>query len=76
MKHILYSALAALGLLPVAQQQVDILLAPDQRRQGGVERLEAARDSARAEDAARPHRLGETLGLNSAELDTLEEAAN
>ena len=49
-------ALAVAGLLPAVEQERDLLLAPDQRRQAGRARLETAADRALAEHAPRPHR--------------------
>ena len=41
-----------------------------------MERLEPARRRADAEDAVRPDRLGEALGLDRAEVDALEQVAD
>ena len=72
-----HPALAAPGLPPAPQQQVDLLLAADQRRQGrGVERLEPARRRADAEDAVRADRRGEALGLDRAQVGALEQVAD
>ena len=72
-----HPALATLGLLPAPQQQLHLLLAPDQRRQGRrVERLEPARCRADAEDAVRPDRPGEALGLDGTEVGAREQAAD
>ena len=72
------AALAAPDLLPAPQQQAQLLLAPDQRgqRSGGVERLEPARSYAGAEDAIGPHRVGETLDVDHAQVRTLEQVAD
>src|SRR6266404_3606143 len=68
-------AFALLGLLPTAHQQVEFFVAADQRRAGagGVERLEAALDCARADYLPRPHRVGEAFERRGAEVAILEQ---
>ena len=55
-------ALAFLGPLPAVEQESDLLLAADQRREGaGAQGLEAALGPARAEHPPGPDRLGKPL---------------
>ena len=71
-------ALAVLGLLPALEQQRELLLAADQRRQAGaLQRLEAAlgRGPRRATRQA-AHRLGEALERLRPEIVELEQAAD
>ena len=51
------------GPLPAVEQQRQLVLAPDQRREYGrtVQGLEAALGRALADDGAGAHRLGEAL---------------
>ena len=53
-----HAALAALRLLPAAQQQRDFLLAPEERRLPRTQGLEAAQHPALANDPPRRLRLG------------------
>ena len=69
--------LAALGSLPAPEQQLDLLLAPNQRRLAaqGVQRLEAVLDRAFAEDTPGRHWFGKALRLDCAEVLVFEETA-
>ena len=70
-------AVAGLGARPAPQQQVDFLVAADQRRQRrSVQRLEPARDGARTQHLPGRHRRGDALDLDGAEIAVLEEIAD
>ena len=60
-------ALAALGLLPAALQQRQLLVAADQRRAGRAQRREAALD-ALAQHPRGDDRRGKALDLDRAEI--------
>ena len=68
--------LAVLGLLPAIEQQGDLLLAPDQRREPGRARLEPALDRARPGDPPHRHRVGEALQHLRPEILEFERAAD
>ena len=69
-------ALAVLRQRPALEQQPDLLLAPDQRREAPLRgRVEAARRLADADDAQRLGRLGDALERDPAERLVLEAAA-
>ena len=70
-------AIAGLGTHPAAQQQVDLLVAPDQPGQRrSAQCLEAARDGTRTQYLPGRHRRGNTLDLDGAEIANLEEIAD
>src|SRR6266540_6602810 len=70
-------ALTLLGSLPVLEQQADLILATDKRRQAcPVQRLEPALGSAFPDHAPRPYRNGKPLQDLQAELGELEQPAN
>ena len=70
-------AVARLGARPAAQQQVDLLVAADQRGQRrSAQRLEPARDDARTQHLPGRHRRGDALDLDGAEIAVLEEIAD
>ena len=69
-------ALALLGLPPAVEQQAELVLAPDQRRQARrLARLETALRAAAAEHPPGPHGCGEALEAVDAEVGVLEQAA-
>ena len=69
-------ALALLGLPPAVEQQAELVLAADQRRQARrLARLEAALRAAAAEHPPGPHGCGEALEAVDAEVGVLEQAA-
>src|SRR6516162_10337924 len=67
---------AALGLFPSAEEQVDFLVAADERRGGRVQRLEPAVRGARTQHLPGGHILGETLERDGSEIAILEQAAD
>ena len=70
-------AVARLGARPAPQQQVDLLVAADQRGQRrSAQGLEPARDDARTQHLPGRHRRGEALDLDGAEIAVLEEIAD
>jgi hypothetical protein len=70
-------ALAVARLPPAAQQQRDLLLAADERREApGLTRLEAALNPSLARDAPRHDRLGEALEPLRPDVVELEQAAD
>ena len=70
-------AVALLGSLPVLEQQADLMLATDKRRQAcPVQRLEPALGGAFPDHAPRPHRNGKALQGLQAEFGELEQPAN
>ena len=70
-------AVARLGARPAPQQQVDLLVAADQRRQRrSAQCLEPARDDARPQYLPGRHRRGDALDLDGAEIAVLEEIAD
>src|SRR6516165_6487339 len=70
-------AIARLGARPATQQQVDLLVAANQRGQGrAAQRLEAAGNGARTHYLPRPHRFGDTLDRDGTEIATFEEIAD
>ena len=71
-------ALAILGSLPAVGQEVDLLLAADNRREGrdAVHGLEAALGPARPEHPPSAERPGETLQGVAAEVGILEQTAD
>ena len=60
----------------MSQQDEHFLLAPDQGCQTGVKRLEPARCGTDTENTVRLDWSGEALGLDFAEIDTLEQVAD
>ena len=69
-------AFAALRLLPAAQQQLDFLVAADQRRRNDVQRLEPALRRADAQHLPGLDVRGEALEGDRAEIAILEQAAD
>ena len=70
-------AVAGLGARPAAQQQVDLLVAADQRGQRrSAQCLEPARDDARTQHLPGRHRPGDALELDGAEIAALEQVAD
>ena len=70
-------ALAVARLPPVAQQQRDLLLAADERRDArGLTRLQAALNPALARDPPDRERLGEALQALRPDVVELEHAAD
>ncbi len=67
--------LARLGLGPAAQEEVDLLVAADQRRRARAQRLKAARDTALADDAPHPLPGGKPLQRLRTEIADLEQGA-
>ena len=70
-------AVTGLGTGQAAQQQVDLFVAADQpglRR--STQRLEPARNDARAQYPPSPHWPGDALDLDGAEIAVVEEIAN
>jgi hypothetical protein len=72
-----HPALAAFRLRPAAPQQLDLLVPADQRRAAGgrVQRLGVASERGRTEHPPGPHRRGEALRRDGAELAALEQPA-
>ena len=69
-------AVSGPGTCPAPQQQVDLLLAADQRGQRRpAQRLEAAGDRARTQYLPSRHRRGGALDVDGAEIAVLEEVA-
>ena len=71
-----HPAVAGLRLRPAAEQQVDLLVAANQRRDGPVQCLEPAFGHARANHLPDRHVLGEALKGDVAEIAILEQAAD
>src|SRR5262249_4197538 len=72
--HLAFSALCP---RPATQQQIDLLLAADERRQGRrMKGLKATFDTALTEHLKGRQRLAEAFGGNGAEIVVLEEVAN
>jgi hypothetical protein len=70
-------AVAGLGARPTAQQQVDLLVAANQRRERrSVQGLEPVGDRIRTQYLPRWHRRGDVLDLDRAEVAVLEEIAD
>ena len=70
-------AVARLGARPAPQQQLDLLVATDQRAQRrSAQRLEPARDGARPQHLPSRHRRGDALELDHAEIAVVEEIAD
>src|ERR1700731_828337 len=70
-------AVARLGAGPAAQQQVDFLVAADERGQRrSAQRLEPALYGARTQSLPSRDRRGDALHLDGAEIAILEEIAN
>jgi hypothetical protein len=70
-------AVASVGTRPAAQQQVDFLVAADQRAQRrSPQCLESAGDEARTQHLPRRYRRGDALDLDGAEIAVLEEIAD
>ena len=70
-------AFAFLRLPPAPQQQLDLLLATDQRRQvGRMMRLEPALDAARAEHLGDLHRRRQSFERDATEIVIVEKAAD
>src|SRR6516225_9359134 len=67
--------LARLGLLPSAQKQVDLLVAPDKGCSSRAQRLEAAIDGADAGYLPDLHRIVEALEGQGTERGVFEEEA-
>src|SRR6516162_11163769 len=60
--------------MPLALEQVDLLLTPDERREGRpMHRLEPALDTALANHLEGVHRLRKALHLDGAQIVALEE---
>jgi hypothetical protein len=69
-------AVARLGARPPAQQQVDLLVAANQRAQcRSAQCLEPALDGARAQHLPSRHGCGDALDLDGAEIAVFEEIA-
>ena len=66
---------APLGLLPPSQEQIDFLVAADQRRGRRAQRLEAALHHARAHHLVCLHPIRKALRLDGAEITVLKEIA-
>jgi hypothetical protein len=66
-------ALAALRLLPAAQEQIDLLAAPDERRRAGAQRLEPALGGARAQRLPCRDGLGEAFVAETGSLARTRE---
>ena len=71
-----HASLAALRLLPAAQQQLDFLLAPDERRLARAQGLEAAQHRRSRQDPPGALRLGEAGKRLRAEICELEQPAD
>ncbi len=70
-------AVACLGARPTAQQQVDLLVAADQRAQRrSAQCLEPARHHTRTQYLPGRHRPGDALDLDGAEIAVLEKIAD
>src|SRR6516164_9224989 len=70
-------AVAHLGARPASQEQIDLLLAADQRDQRrSAQGFEPARHGARSEHLPGPQRRGYTLDLDGSEIAGLEEVAD
>jgi hypothetical protein len=68
---------AALGAAPLPEDQVDLVLPADERRQrGGMQRLEAAFDRARPQHLPDVHGLGDALEVHHAEVAAIEQVAH
>jgi hypothetical protein len=67
---------AGLRLLPAAQQQLELLVTPDERRLPRAQRLEAAQHPALADDPPRRLRLGKSGKRLRPEIGKLEQPAN
>ena len=63
-------------MLPAAQQQLDFLVAPDERRLPRAQGLEAAQHPALANDPPRRLRLGKAGKRLRAEIGELEQPAD
>ena len=68
--------LAGLRLRPAAEQQFHFLVAADQRRGAGTQRLELAERAVFGHDLPRRHRRRQTLEFDRAEVPALEQAAD
>src|ERR1700738_3421097 len=68
--------LANFGLVPAPIQQRDLLLATNEGRFAGAERLEPAQDAALADGTPSALRFTETFDLNGTEETALEEVAD
>ena len=71
-----HPSFAALRLLPAAQQQLDFLLAPNERRLPRAQRLEPAQHPALAEHPPRRLPLGEARQRLRAEIGKIEQSAD
>ncbi len=67
---------AGLRLCPAAEQQLHLLVAADQRRDGPVQCHEPAFGRARAQHLPHRHLLGEALKGDVAEIAILKQAAD
>jgi hypothetical protein len=67
---------AGLRLLPAAEEQLDFLVAPDQRRRARAQRLEPAHRAAFAQDKPGTLRLGEAGKLLRPEVPQIEQSAD
>src|SRR6516164_107977 len=68
---------ASLGARPSAQQQLDFLVAADEPGEcRSAQCLEPARNVPRQQYPPDPHRLGDALDLNRAEITVFEEIGN
>ena len=69
-------ALSALRLLPAAQEQIDLLAAPDERRRARAQRLEPALGGAHAQRLPCRDGLSEAFERDCPEIAVVEEAAS
>ena len=70
-------AVARLGARPAAQQQIDLLVAADQRAQRrSAQRLEPAFDETLSQHLPTTHRLGAAVGFDRAEIAAVEQVAD
>src|SRR4051794_24933385 len=69
-------AVAGLDLRPVAQQQFDLLLTPDQRREARAQRLELPERAVLRDHLPSWHWLRQPLQRHRAEVPTVEQAAD
>jgi hypothetical protein len=69
------AAIATLRLVPAAQEQVDLLVATDERGAGCAQRLEPALHRARTRHLVCLHPISEALRLDAAKIAILEQTA-
>ena len=67
------ASVAALRLVPAAQEQVDLLVAADERRAGRAQRLEPVLHRARTHHLVCLHPISEALRLDATEILVLEQ---